>query len=79
MRTALCDPEEEVRVAAGRAFDTLFRAAGAEVTSDIIPALLQELETDPHALDGLRQVRLPSKEKSTLPENWRVVSESLSH
>jgi hypothetical protein len=47
----------QVRVAAGRAFDTLFRSAGAEVTSDIIPELLAQLETDPHALDGLKQVQ----------------------
>ena len=57
VRTALCDSSQEVRVAAGTAFDTLFRAAGAEVTSDIIPALLEELEINSNALDGLRQVR----------------------
>jgi hypothetical protein len=56
VRMALCDPSGAVRVAAGSAFDTLFRAAGADVTSDIIPALLAELETNEFALDGIRQV-----------------------
>jgi hypothetical protein len=56
VRMALCDPSADVRVAAGSAFDTLFRAAGADVTSDIIPALLAELETNDYALDGIRQV-----------------------
>ena len=56
IRDALCDDEDSVRNAAGSAFDAMFRHGGADVASDIVPALLAKLDTDPVALEGLKQV-----------------------
>ena len=56
IRDALCDETEGVRNAAGSAFDAMFRHGGADVAADIVPALLSKLETDPVALEGLKQV-----------------------
>jgi|AntAceMinimDraft_12_1070368.scaffolds.fasta_scaffold05872_1 HEAT repeat protein len=56
IRDALCDPEESVRNAAGSAFDAMFRHGGADTAADIVPALLAKLDTDPVALEGLKQV-----------------------
>ena len=56
IRDALCDAEDAVRNAAGSAFDAMFRHGGADTASDIVPALLAKLDTDPVALEGLKQV-----------------------
>ena len=56
VRDALCDEEACVRNAAGHAFDAMFRHGGADTAADIVPALLAKLDTDPVALEGLKQV-----------------------
>jgi hypothetical protein len=56
IRDALCDEEPSVRNAAGAAFDAMFRHGGADTAADIVPALLAKLDTDPVALEGLKQV-----------------------
>ena len=56
IRDALCDESETVRNAAGGAFDAMFRHGGADVASDIVPELLDKLDDDPVALEGLKQV-----------------------
>ena len=56
VKLALCDRAESVREAAGVAFNTLFKQAGQVVIDDIIPSLLAEISSDPHALDALKQI-----------------------
>ncbi|KAK3256440.1 eIF-2-alpha kinase activator GCN1 [Cymbomonas tetramitiformis] len=65
VKLGLSDASEDVRETAGESFDILFRMAGADVTSDIVPQLLSELETDPYALAGLKEVL--SKQPRILP------------
>ena len=57
MQQALCDESPAVRVAAGAAFNQLFRGGGgSDASSEIVPALLSSLEGDLNALEGLKQV-----------------------
>ena len=60
VQQALCDDSPAVRVAAGAAFNQLFRGAGgtgADGAQDMVPSLLESLDRDdPHALEGLKQV-----------------------
>lgn len=56
VRDALCDEDERVREAAGLAFDKLFAHGGGHAASKIVPALLAQLDTNPFALEGLKQV-----------------------
>lgn len=56
VRDALCDDEELVRNAAGLAFDRLFQHGGGEAAGRIVPALLDDLNDSPNALEGLKQV-----------------------
>ena len=59
MQQALCDDSPAVRTAAGAAFNQLFRGTGgADVSSEIVPALLSSLEGDLNALEGLKQARM---------------------
>jgi len=45
IRDALCDPELEVRQAAGRAFSTLHRNVGRKAIDEIVPGLIEKLDT----------------------------------
>jgi len=56
VRDALCDEDEKVRDAAGIAFDKLFRHGGGHAAGQIVPALLDQLDVNPTALEGLKQV-----------------------
>lgn len=61
VRTALCDPLPEVRMAAARTFDSLHATIGNKALDDILPPMLAQLHhEDPQradaALDGLKQV-----------------------
>lgn len=61
VRTALCDPLPEVRLAAARAFDSLHATIGNKALDDILPHMLRSLhDPDPTladaTLDGLKQV-----------------------
>ncbi|KAI5063295.1 hypothetical protein GOP47_0021842 [Adiantum capillus-veneris] len=59
IRDALCDSVSEVREAAGLAFSTLFKSAGMQAVDEIVPNLLNALETEETsetALDGLKQI-----------------------
>ena len=59
VQQALCDDSAAVRVAAGAAFNQLFRGSGgADASSEILPALLASLEGDLNAVEGLKQVRM---------------------
>jgi hypothetical protein len=63
VQQALCDDSPAVRSAAGTAFNQLFRGGGgADVSSEIVPALLSSLEGDLNALEGLKQVRSASRD-----------------
>jgi HEAT repeat protein len=75
LRRALCDPEDDVRQAAGTAFDLLYKMAGSKILDEILPPLLAALEqsgtvdtgADPtHALNGLKQM-LSVRSKFVLP------------
>ncbi|KAG7307028.1 hypothetical protein JYU34_007159 [Plutella xylostella] len=71
VRTALCDPLPEVRMAAARTFDSLHATIGGKALDDILPSMLQGLrDPDPAraeaALDGLRQV-MAIKSRAVLP------------
>ncbi|EGG22499.1 HEAT repeat-containing protein [Cavenderia fasciculata] len=60
---ALCDELVEVREAAARAFDQLYATFGSKAGNEILPPLIQLLDSrDPivasNALDGLRQIVL---------------------
>lgn len=57
MQQALCDDSPAVRTAAGAAFNQLFRGTGgSDASAEIVPALLESLEGDLNALEGLKQV-----------------------
>ena len=56
VRDALCDEDEKVRDAAGVAFDKLFQHGGGHAAGQIVPALLDQLDVNPTALEGLKQV-----------------------
>ena len=62
VRRALCDPLEEVRESATKAFDSLFRKIGSRIIDEILPVLsgqLHESNTGSdrnNALDGLREI-----------------------
>ncbi|KAG6461050.1 hypothetical protein O3G_MSEX012395 [Manduca sexta] len=63
VRTALCDPLPEVRLAAARTFDSLHATIGNKALDDILPPMLDQLhDPDPAVadatLDGLKQVQL---------------------
>lgn len=65
VRTALCDPLPEVRMAAARTFDSLHATIGNKALDDILPQMLEGLkDPDPEiaeaTLDGLKQVCLSS-------------------
>ncbi|KAL0893484.1 hypothetical protein ABMA27_013683 [Loxostege sticticalis] len=71
VRTALCDPLPEVRLAAARAFDSLHATIGNKALDDILPHMLRALH-DPDqqladaTLDGLKQV-MAIKSRAVLP------------
>lgn len=56
VRDALCDDDKSVRDAAGKAFDMLFQHAGGDAAARIVPELLEQLDANPLALEGLKQV-----------------------
>jgi HEAT repeat protein len=60
VRKALCDPSEEVREAAAQAFDTLHQNIGAKAIDDILPFLLNKLqssdESSSYALSALKEI-----------------------
>ncbi|XP_053625141.1 stalled ribosome sensor GCN1 isoform X2 [Plodia interpunctella] len=71
VRTALCDPLAEVRVAAARTFDSLHATIGNKALDDILPHMLNTLN-DPDrdladaTLDGLKQI-MAIKSRAVLP------------
>ncbi|XP_058803320.1 stalled ribosome sensor GCN1 isoform X2 [Phymastichus coffea] len=71
VRKALCDPLPEVRQAAAKTFDSLHSTVGVRALDDILPAMLNQLNSpDPaeaeNTLDGLRQV-MAIKSRVVLP------------
>ncbi|KAF7728036.1 translational activator of GCN4 [Apophysomyces ossiformis] len=60
VRKALCDPSTEVREAAAQAFDTLHQNVGARAIDDILPSLLNQLESksesSAYALSALNEI-----------------------
>lgn len=61
VQTALCDTDADVRAAAGKAFDVLFKSGGGSVIDAVIPALLSGLDgsddvASTRALEGLRVI-----------------------
>ncbi|XP_049938173.1 eIF-2-alpha kinase activator GCN1 [Schistocerca serialis cubense] len=71
VRKALCDPLPEVRQAAAKTFDSLHSTVGVRALDDILPAMLNQLNSpDPKiaesTLDGLRQV-MAIKSRVVLP------------
>ncbi|XP_011307361.1 translational activator GCN1 [Fopius arisanus] len=71
VRKALCDPLPEVRQAAAKTFDSLHSTVGVRALDDILPTMLQQLNSkDPaiaeNTLDGLRQV-MAIKSRVVLP------------
>lgn len=71
VRRALCDPLPEVRHAAAKTFDSLHSTVGSKALDDILPAMLNQLNSsDPllaeSTLDGLRQV-MAIKPRVVLP------------
>ncbi|XP_025837277.1 eIF-2-alpha kinase activator GCN1 [Agrilus planipennis] len=71
VRKALCDPLPEVRQAAAKTFDSLHSTVGSRALDDILPALLNQLNSDDAntvewTLDGLRQV-MAIKSRVVLP------------
>ncbi|KAL1494916.1 hypothetical protein ABEB36_010427 [Hypothenemus hampei] len=71
VRKALCDPLPEVRQAAAKTFDSLHSTVGSKALDDILPNLLNQLNSeDPEVvectLDGLRQV-MAIKSRVVLP------------
>ncbi|KAM3961855.1 lethal (3) 80Fj [Aphomia sociella] len=71
VRTALCDPLPEVRLAAARTFDSLHATIGNKALDDILPHMLRALN-DPDreladaTLDGLKQI-MAIKSRAVLP------------
>nr|XP_049695154.1 eIF-2-alpha kinase activator GCN1 [Helicoverpa armigera] len=71
VRTALCDPLPEVRLAAARTFDSLHATIGNKALDDILPQMLDGLkDPDPAiadaTLDGLKQI-MAIKSRCVLP------------
>ncbi|XP_014362251.2 eIF-2-alpha kinase activator GCN1 isoform X1 [Papilio machaon] len=71
VRTALCDPLPEVRMAAARTFDSLHATIGNKALDDILPPMLAQLhDADQQradaALDGLKQI-MAIKSRAVLP------------
>jgi hypothetical protein len=67
VKTALCDPSQEVREAAALSFESLQKQVGQEVTTAIFPSLLRMLEAgDEMALNGIKEV-LAQKSTDLLP------------
>ncbi|XP_028035975.1 eIF-2-alpha kinase activator GCN1 isoform X1 [Bombyx mandarina] len=71
VRTALCDPLPEVRLAAARTFDSLHATIGNKALDDILPYMLEGLkDPDPAVadatLDGLKQI-MSIKSRAVLP------------
>nr|CAI5870225.1 unnamed protein product [Callosobruchus analis] len=71
VRKALCDPLPEVRQAAAKTFDSLHSTVGSRALDDILPTLLNQLNSDDSelvewTLDGLRQV-MAIKSRVVLP------------
>ncbi|KAJ8723024.1 hypothetical protein PYW07_004204 [Mythimna separata] len=71
VRTALCDPLPEVRMAAARTFDSLHATIGNKALDDILPQMLDGLkDPDPEiadaTLDGLKQI-MAIKSRAVLP------------
>ncbi|KAI8988374.1 armadillo-type protein [Mycotypha africana] len=60
IRKALCDPSDEVRETAAQAFDTLHQNVGAKAIDEILPSLLNSLqssdETSTYALSALKEI-----------------------
>ncbi|KAI9261620.1 armadillo-type protein [Phascolomyces articulosus] len=60
IRKALCDPSEEVREAAAQAFDTLHQNVGSRAIDEILPALLNQLQSSTedsvYALSALKEI-----------------------
>ncbi|KAI9281941.1 armadillo-type protein [Sporodiniella umbellata] len=60
VRNALCDPAEEVREAAAQAFDTLNQCIGNRAIDEILPSLLNKLqssdESSGYALSALKEI-----------------------
>ncbi|KAI8992465.1 armadillo-type protein [Pilobolus umbonatus] len=60
IRKALCDPSDDVREAAAQAFDTLHQNVGARAIDEILPFLLNKLqssdETSAYALSALKEI-----------------------
>ncbi|KAG2190049.1 hypothetical protein INT46_000027 [Mucor plumbeus] len=60
IRKALCDPSDEVREAAAQAFDTLHQNVGARAIDDILPFLLNKLQSSDdssaYALSALKEI-----------------------
>ncbi|KAK6638077.1 hypothetical protein RUM44_008502 [Polyplax serrata] len=71
VRKALCDPLPEVRQAAAKTFDSLHSTVGVRALDDILPTMLQQLNSPDillaeSTLDGLRQV-MAIKSRVVLP------------
>jgi len=71
IRRGLCDPLSEVRQAAAQAFDSLHSTTGSRALDDILPAMLNQLNSpDPvlaeSTLNGLREV-MAIKSRVVLP------------
>ncbi|XP_072943447.1 stalled ribosome sensor GCN1 isoform X2 [Epargyreus clarus] len=71
VRTALCDELPIVRTAAARTFDSLHATIGNKALDDILPAMLEQLNSpDPAVadatLDGLKQI-MSIKSRAVLP------------
>lgn len=67
----MCDPFPEVRQAAAKTFDSLHSTVGVRALDDILPAMLNQLNSPDQAvaentLDGLRQV-MAIKSRVLLP------------
>ena len=82
IRDALCDDSAIVRTAAGRAFQTLFKALGKRAIEEIIPALIEQLDDAEDAEDlarltlgGIREV-LASCNEQVLPYLLPVLAAS---
>ncbi|CAO3631190.1 unnamed protein product [Mucor hiemalis] len=60
IKQALCDPSDEVREAAAQAFDTLNQNIGSKAIDEILPSLLNKLqssdESSAYALSALKEI-----------------------
>ena len=71
VKEALCDPEEEVREAAAHAFNMLQQVLGMRAVDEILPAIMEAMDTDDPAVSdsavhGLSSV-LALRSKEILP------------